>query len=79
MHEARAGINPSEQTVKNKIDEIIREWGQNGEDIKELHVEQLYERLCNSDTITYRPTNRFMLKARFFHVCTPRKTTFVIS
>lgn len=63
--------------LAKKIREIIEDqWGKRIEDIKYLSIEQFYERIVQQGRVSYKPTNRFMLQAKFPTAREPRRVTF---
>jgi len=72
-------IDNLDPAVSSKVREIIEEqWGKSLEDLKDLNVGQLHERLIKDDLILYRPTNRYVLRVQFRYAPEPRRIIFNI-
>jgi hypothetical protein len=71
------GLDPA---LLNKVRDIIeKQWGKHIADLQALRIGQFYERLVQeSGQVSYRPTNRYVLRAEFRYAREPRRVTFTI-
>lgn len=75
-----AKIESLDTSLAGKVVEIIEaQWGRRLEDVKDLSIEQFYERFVKEGRISYRPINRFVLQTTFRTVRNPRRVTFYLT
>ncbi|HLG63065.1 MAG TPA: hypothetical protein VKY19_14090 [Ktedonosporobacter sp.] len=67
--------------LSSKVKEIIEtQWGKNMADLQDLYVGQFHERIEEGgDNVSYRPTNRYVLRAKFPHARDPRRIIFTLA
>lgn len=70
-------IDSLEASVLGKVKEIIeQQWGKQLADIRELYIGRFYERLMQGEIVSYRSTNRYVLRMQFTYAREPRHTLF---
>ena len=75
-----ASIDDMDTPLADKIREIIEgQWGKRLADVKDLSVEQFYERLILNGRVSYKPVNRFVMQAMFRTAREPRRLTFSLT
>ena len=66
--------------LASRVKEIIEgQWGKRLTDVKNLRVEQFYERRVLGGRVSYKPVNRFVLYAQFHKAREPRRLTFSVT
>lgn len=67
-------------TLSSRVKEIIEgQWGKRMEDVRDLRVGQLHERVIQADRVSYKPINSFLLQVQFFTASSPRRTAFTLA
>lgn len=68
MENIRAKIDELDSPLASKVLEIIEgNWNKHLEEVKDLSLEQLYQRLVQDNRVSYRSTNMFVLEAKFYN------------
>ena|SRR5579884_1486409 len=63
--------------LSDKVKEIIEtQWGRKMTDLQDLYIGQFHERLEENGQILYRPTDRYILRAKFPYMREPRRMIF---
>ncbi|HZO73364.1 MAG TPA: hypothetical protein VFB60_14285 [Ktedonobacteraceae bacterium] len=66
--------------LSSKVKEIVEtQWGKNMVDLQDLYVGQFHERIEEGNEVSYRPTNRYVLRVKFPHTRDPRKIIFTLA
>ena len=67
--------------LSSKVREIIEgQWGKCMADVQNLSVGRFYERLLrDGEHVSYRPTNRYILRVRFFYARDQRRILFTLN
>ena len=75
-----ATLDSLDAALSSKVREIIEgHWGKCVADLNDIHIGQFYERLIQDDQVLYRPTSRYVLRAKFRHAREPRRVTFCLT
>lgn len=63
--------------LSSKVREIIEgQWGKRIADLHDLQIGRFYERLIQGEQVLYRPTSRYVLRAKFRYAREPWRVTF---
>lgn len=66
--------------LSSKVKEIIeKQWGKRVADLQDIYVGQFHERLVEGDDVSYRSTNRYVLRAKFHYTREPRRIIFSLT
>ena len=67
--------------LSSKVREVIeRQWGKRMADLQDLYLGQFHERLVEEDgQVSYRPANRYVLRAKFHYARELQQTTFSLA
>lgn len=71
----------ADAALSSKVREVIeKQWGKRVADLQDLYVGRFYERLVEEDgQVSYRPANRYVLRAKFYYAREPQQITFSLT